>query len=215
MTNNKSKTDVAMRDMIFKLMSLARDVPLADAQIRSICDTVTPANVQHTTDLIRRLNTHEPKKKPTTAAIPASSVSTKHSLHKAPVLIKKPFPKCSEPGAVICADTFERLNAFEVQELKKLTKVCPFSLASQPCVRGKQCQLVRLCFVSQQIDLKIDCLLTLYLLRLSAAIEGTGALAHTTSHGPANLSWKASLAITKPCTRQSAPKTTITKSVFL
>ncbi|KAI5276024.1 hypothetical protein E4T47_01045 [Aureobasidium subglaciale] len=137
MAGTRLAPDSAVREMLFKLMTLARDVSFADTQIRSICETVTPANVQHTIDLLRRLNTNSHKGKPTVSAPPTRAAVTKPTT-----------PGSAESGAVICADIFQRLYNDDVKELMKLTNVCPFSLASQQCPHSTTCQLLRVCWVS-------------------------------------------------------------------
>ncbi|THW00282.1 hypothetical protein D6D26_05722 [Aureobasidium pullulans] len=220
---NTRPPDLATCEMLRKLMKSARDDHLTDPQIQFLSGTVTSANLEHNIKLLHKANKEKANKdkadkekankdeaqprnpRPTVAQHGSAIKRQEHSL-----LYKHTLPVPSEAGAVICADTFERLNTEDIRALHKLINVCPFNLASQTCVHAKDCYLVRICSVSVQIHSmspSSDPVST----RMTVAHSVVGAGAHTTSKVPANRSWKASNATMKLSTGPSARKTTITK----
>ncbi|THZ03548.1 hypothetical protein D6C95_03701 [Aureobasidium pullulans] len=155
---NTRPPDLATCEMLRKLMKSARDDHLTDPQIQFLSGTVTSANVEHNIKLLHKANKEKANKdkadkekankdeaqprnpRPTVAQHGSAIKRQEHSL-----LYKHTLPVPSEAGAVICADTFERLNTEDIRALHKLINVCPFNLASQTCVHAKDCYLVRIC----------------------------------------------------------------------
>ncbi|THW35366.1 hypothetical protein D6D25_05201 [Aureobasidium pullulans] len=154
---NTRPPDLATCEMLRKLMKSARDDHLTDPQIHFLSGTVTSANVEHNIKTLHKVNkankdktnkdkankdNAQPRNPRPTVAQHGSAI--KRQEHSA--LYKHTLPVPAEEGAVICADTFERLNAEDIRALHKLINVCPFHLASQPCVHAKDCYLLRICY---------------------------------------------------------------------
>ncbi|CAD0114546.1 unnamed protein product [Aureobasidium uvarum] len=132
------------REMLIQLMTLARDTSFPDAQIRAICDTVTQENVSDSIELLRRLHaSQETSLVLTSAASPVQSISSFESRPQA-----RPVKRTSsEPGAVLCADTFYRLCKDDRIKLQRLSAFCPFTLVFRKCPHGGGCQLEHICWV--------------------------------------------------------------------
>lgn len=134
------------REMLFDLMVLARDTTFPDAQIRAICDTVTQENVGDSVELLRRLHASQDTSVVVAAtSSPVQSVVSHESKHRPRLLLRT----SSEPGAIICADTFYKLCRDDRAKLNHLSKFCPFTLAFRKCPQSDRCQLIHICWVSQ------------------------------------------------------------------
>jgi hypothetical protein len=132
------------REMLFDLMVLARDTSFPDAQIRVICDTVTQDNINGNVELLRRKHASQ-----NTSLVLVSTPSPPQSVTS---VQSKPYARLlnktsSEPGAVLCADTFYRLCNDERNKLKRLSVFCPFALSFRRCPHSDRCQLIHICWV--------------------------------------------------------------------
>lgn len=129
------------REMLFQLMVLARDTSFPDAQIRAICDTITQENANDSIELLRRLHASQD-----TSLVLASAVG---SVKSAAIPRSKPplRQSSSEPGAVLCADTFYRLCREDRVKLQRLGTFCPFTVNFRKCPHGRACQLKHICWV--------------------------------------------------------------------
>jgi hypothetical protein len=132
------------REMLFDLMVLACDTSFPDAQIRIICDTVTQDNINGNVELLRRMHASQD-----TSLVLASTPSPPQSVSS---VQSKPYARplletSSEPGAILCADTFYRLCKDERNELKRLSVFCPFTLSFRRCPHSDRCQLIHICWV--------------------------------------------------------------------
>jgi len=133
------------REMLFDLMVLARDTSFPDAQIRAICDTITQENVGDSVELLRRLHASQDTSLVVAAASsPVQSVVSYESKHKS----RPAFFTSTQPGAILCADTFYKLCTEDRVKLKHLSKFCPFTLAFRKCPQSDRCQLIHICWVS-------------------------------------------------------------------
>ena len=127
------------RDMLFELMVLARDTSFPDAQIHAICTTVTQDNVGDSVELLRRLHaSQDTSLVVATKPSPVQSVVSYESKHHHRPLVRT----SSQPGAVICADTFYKLCRDDRAKLNHLSKFCPFTLAFRKCPQSDRCQPV-------------------------------------------------------------------------
>jgi len=132
------------RDMLFELMVLARDTSFPDAQIHAICTTVTQDNVGDSVELLRRLHaSQDTSLVVATKPSPVQSVVSYESKHHHRPLVRT----SSQPGAVICADTFYKLCRDDRAKLDHLIKFCPFTLAFRKCPQSDECQLIHICWV--------------------------------------------------------------------
>ncbi|KAH0359717.1 hypothetical protein KCU65_g9814, partial [Aureobasidium melanogenum] len=63
----------------------------------------------------------------------------------------KPPPRqtSSQPGAVLCADTFYRLCKEDRVKLQRLGTFCPITLNFKKCPHGRACQLKHICWDTQ------------------------------------------------------------------
>ncbi|KAG9951376.1 hypothetical protein KCU85_g2735, partial [Aureobasidium melanogenum] len=131
------------REMLFQLMVLARDTSFPDAQIRAICDTITQENANDSIELLRRLHASQD-----TSLVLASAVG---SVKSAAIPRSKPplRQSSSEPGAVLCADTFYRLCREDRVKLQRLGTFCPFTVNFRKCPHGRACQLKHICWDTQ------------------------------------------------------------------
>lgn len=129
------------REMLFQLMLLARDTSFPDAQVRAICDTVTQENANDSIELLRRLQASQETSLVLASAVaPMKIAATPRS--------KPQLPQTStEPGAVLCADTFYRLCRDDRIKLQRLGTFCPFTLAFRKCLHGRACRLKHICWV--------------------------------------------------------------------
>ncbi|CAD0090127.1 unnamed protein product, partial [Aureobasidium vineae] len=134
-------------------MTLARDTSFPDAQIRAICDTVTQDNVNDFIELLRRLHaSQETSLVLATAASPVQSISSFESRAQAR-LVKR---TSSEPGAVLCADTFYRLCKDDQNKPQRLSLFCPFTLVFRKCSHGGGCQLEHICWCKRPASCKFS-----------------------------------------------------------
>lgn len=203
--------DLATCEMLRKLMKSARDDHLTDAQIHFLSGTVTSANVEHNIKSLHKVDKANKDKaqprnpRPTIAQYAGAIKRQEHS-----ALYKHTLPVPSEEGAVICADTFKRLNTEDIRALHKLINVCPFHLASQSCVHAKERNPTHLLckYANTFRNLPSSDPVPL---RMTVAHTMIGAGAHTTSKIPAIRSWRANNATTKLSTETSARRTTITR----
>lgn len=129
------------REMLFQLMVLARDTSFPDAQIRAICDTITQDNANDSIELLRRLHTSQD----TSLVLPPAVGSVKPGA--TPRSKPPPRQSSSEPGAVLCADTFYKLCKEDRVKLQRLGTFCPFTLNFRKCPHGHACQLKHICWV--------------------------------------------------------------------
>ncbi|CAD0099866.1 unnamed protein product [Aureobasidium mustum] len=138
------------REMLFQLMVLARDTSFPDAQIRAICDTVTQENANDSIELLRRLQASQE-----TSLVLASAVAP---MKLAATPRSKPqLPQTStEPGAVLCADTFYRLCKDDRTKLQRLGTFCPFTLAFRKCPHGLRCRRPASCNFSHEVTPTCD-----------------------------------------------------------
>ncbi|TIA38647.1 hypothetical protein D6C79_07815 [Aureobasidium pullulans] len=133
---NTRPPDLATCEMLRKLMKSARDDHLTDPQIQFLSGTVTFANVEHNIKLLHKANKEKANKdeaqprnpRPTVAQHGSAIKRQEHSL-----LYKHTLPVPSEAGAVICADTFERLNTEDIRALHKL-------INNDGCTFGGRCR---------------------------------------------------------------------------
>ena len=145
-TDLSGSTGHITREMLFDLMVLARDTSFPDAQVLASCDTVTQENVGDSVELLRRLHASQDTSLVVAAKpSPVQSVVCHESKHQPRPLLRI----SSEPGAIICADTFYKLCRDDRAKLNHLSKLCPFTLAFRKCPQSDRCQLVHICWVSQ------------------------------------------------------------------
>jgi hypothetical protein len=126
-TDSNSSSGAITREMLFDLMVLARDLALPNAQIHTLCDTITQENASDSVKLLRRLHDSQ-NTFLAVVSIPLplqSVVSLQNKFHA------RPFGNTSsEAGAILCAETFYKHCRDDRLKLKRLMPFYPFALAS-------------------------------------------------------------------------------------